>query len=136
MLTELDAKGWELYNVDEDPAETKNLAEKERSRLIAMIGMWYAEAGKYNVLPIDSRGMQRIAEERPQIAVNRSRYVLYPGYAIDPGIGGAENPQSPVLDHGRGRRARRRSGRRAAEHGRKRRRHLAVRPERKALLRA
>ena len=29
---------------------------QERARLIAMIGMWYAEAGKYNVLPIDSRG--------------------------------------------------------------------------------
>ena len=44
-----------------------------------MIGMWYNEAGKYNVLPIDSRGLQRIREERPQIAVNRNRYVLYPG---------------------------------------------------------
>ncbi len=79
MLTELDAKGWELYHVDEDFAETKNLAEKEKGRLIAMIGLWYNEAGKYNVLPIDSRGMQRIAEERPQIAVNRNRYVLYSG---------------------------------------------------------
>ena len=78
-LTELDAKGWELYHVAEDPAETKNLADTERARLIAMIGLWYNEAGKYNVLPIDSRGTQRIAEERPQIAVSRSRYVLYPG---------------------------------------------------------
>ena len=25
-LRELDAKGWELYNVAKDPAETKNLA--------------------------------------------------------------------------------------------------------------
>ncbi len=78
-LTELDAKGWELYHVAEDVAETKNLAEKERARLIAMIGLWYNEAGKYHVLPIDSRGTQRIAEERPQIAVTRNRYVLYPG---------------------------------------------------------
>jgi arylsulfatase A-like enzyme len=78
MLTELDAKGWELYNLNEDFAETNNLAEKERARLIAMIGMWYNEAGKFNVLPIDSRGLQRIREERPQIAGNRNRYVLYP----------------------------------------------------------
>ncbi len=78
-LTELDAKGWELYHVAEDVAETKNLAETERARLIAMIGLWYNEAGKYHVLPIDSRGVQRIAEERPQIAVNRTRYTLYPG---------------------------------------------------------
>ena len=27
-LRELDAKGWELYNVAEDLAETKNLAER------------------------------------------------------------------------------------------------------------
>ena len=79
MLTELDAKGWELYNLNEDFAETNNLAEKEKARLIAMIGMWYNEAGKYNVLPIDSRGLQRVREERPQIAVSRNRYVLYPG---------------------------------------------------------
>jgi arylsulfatase len=78
MLTELDAQGWELYHIAEDPAETKNLAVEERNRFIAMIAMWYTEAGKYNVLPIDGRGVQRIAEERPQIAVNRNRYVLYP----------------------------------------------------------
>jgi arylsulfatase len=44
-----------------------------------MIGMWYVEAGKYNVLPIDSRGTLRFAEERPQIAVTRKKYVYYPG---------------------------------------------------------
>ena len=70
----------------EDFAETNNLADKETARLIAMIGMWYNEAGKYNVLPIDSRGTQRIAEERPQIAISRDRYVLYPGHAIDTGV--------------------------------------------------
>ncbi len=79
MLSELDASGWELYHVAEDVAETTNLAEQERARLIAMITLWYSEAGKYNVLPIDSRGVVRIADERPQIAASRSRYVLYPG---------------------------------------------------------
>src|SRR5579871_1682866 len=79
MLRELDAKGWELYHVAEDAAETRNLAVEERGRLIEMIAMWYNEAGKYNVLPIDSRGTQRIAEERPQIAMSRDRYTLYPG---------------------------------------------------------
>jgi arylsulfatase len=84
-LTELDAKGWELYNLNEDYAETKNLAATERDRLIAMIGMWYAEAGKYNVLPIDSRGTMRMVEERPQIAVARKKYVYYPGTQGVPG---------------------------------------------------
>ncbi len=78
-LTELDMKGWELYDLKNDYAETNNLASKERDRLISMIGMWYNEAGKYNVFPVDGRGTQRIAEERPQISVARNRYVLYNG---------------------------------------------------------
>jgi arylsulfatase len=78
-LIELDAKGWELYDLTEDCGETTNLADKERDRLIAMIGMWYVEAGKYNVLPIDSRGTLRLADPRPQIAVDRKKYVYFPG---------------------------------------------------------
>lgn len=83
-LIELDARGWELYNLNEDFAETNNLAEKQRDRLIAMIGMWYVEAGKYKVLPIDSRGTARLADERPQIAVNRKKYIYYGGTQIVP----------------------------------------------------
>ncbi|MCC8362441.1 arylsulfatase [Lysobacter sp. A6] len=84
-LTELDAHGWELYNLNDDFAETKDLAEADKARLIAMIGMWYVEAGKYNVLPIDSRGTLRLGEERPQIAVGRKKYVYYPGTQVVPG---------------------------------------------------
>ena len=65
-------------------AETNNLAAKERDRLIEMIGMWYVEAGKYNVLPIDSRGTARFADERPQIAAARKHYVYYPGTQVVP----------------------------------------------------
>ena len=49
-----------------------------------MIGMWYVEAGKYKVMPIDSRGVQRLAQERPQIAVDRKQYIYYPGTQIVP----------------------------------------------------
>ena len=83
-LSELDAKGWELYNVKDDPSETRNLANEERERLIAMIGMWYVEAGKYKVLPIDSRLTARITDERPQIAENRKRYIYYAGTQVVP----------------------------------------------------
>jgi arylsulfatase len=83
-LIQLDAQGWELYNLHEDFAETNNLAASERDRLIAMIGMWYVEAGKYNVLPIDSRGTQRFAVERPQITADRQRYIYYPGTQMVP----------------------------------------------------
>ena len=78
-LTELDAKGWELYHVAEDFAENYNLAGEHRDKLIEMIGQWYVEAGKYNVLPVDGRGTARFAEERPQIAKDRTSYTFYPG---------------------------------------------------------
>jgi len=84
-LTELDEKGWELYDLTKDPTETNNLAEKERARLIAMIGMWYAEAGKYNVLPIDGRTTLKFAEPRPQLSVNRDKYTYYAGTQVIPG---------------------------------------------------
>src|SRR5262249_7414152 len=58
-LRELDAKGWELYNLNDDPAETKNLADMHRDTLIEMIALWYSEAGKYRVFPLDSRGTAR-----------------------------------------------------------------------------
>jgi arylsulfatase len=77
-LTELDAKHWELYHVDEDFAENHDVAAENRDKLIEMIAQWYVEAGKYNVLPVDGRGTARFAEERPQIAKDRTSYTLYP----------------------------------------------------------
>ncbi len=92
-LRELDATGWELYNVEVDPAETKNLAEQERAKLIEMIALWYTEAGKYNVLPLDSRGTMRFADERPQIAAERDTYVYFPRTQAVP-----ENVAAKVLN--------------------------------------
>jgi arylsulfatase len=78
-LTELDANAWELYHVAEDFAENHNVADQHRDKLIEMIAQWYVEAGKYNVLPVDGRGQQRFADERPVIAKDRTSYVYYPG---------------------------------------------------------
>jgi arylsulfatase len=78
-LTELDATGWELYHVAEDFAENHDVAAENRPKLIEMIAQWYVEAGKYNVLPVDGRGQQRFADERPVIATDRTRYTYYPG---------------------------------------------------------
>jgi arylsulfatase len=81
-LRELDAKGWELYHVDRDFSETKNLAGENRDKLIEMIALWYVEAGKYQVLPIDARGTARLAAEKPQLAPPRNLYVYYPRTSV------------------------------------------------------
>ncbi|MFE9804381.1 arylsulfatase [Streptomyces goshikiensis] len=78
-LDDLDAHHWELYHVDEDIAETRNLAQQHRSKLIEMIALWYVEAGKYNVMPIDGSVLQRIMTERPQITENRTSYTFRSG---------------------------------------------------------
>ncbi len=84
-LTELDASAWELYHLEEDWTESHDVAAEQRDKLIEMISLWYVEAGKYNVLPVDGRGQQRFADERPTIAVDRSRYTYYPGTQEVPG---------------------------------------------------
>ncbi|HEY4136418.1 MAG TPA: sulfatase-like hydrolase/transferase [Alphaproteobacteria bacterium] len=77
-LRELDAKGWELYDLSADPTESKDLAKEKPEKLIEMIATWYTEAGKYNVLPLDSRGTLRFGDERPQLTKDRQTYVYYP----------------------------------------------------------
>ena len=90
-LSRLDAEGWELYHVAQDVAETHDVASEHRDKLIALIGMWYAEAGKYGVLPIDGSGLARVLVEKPLVAVPRDRYVYRPGtqsipYAAGPRV--------------------------------------------------
>jgi arylsulfatase len=77
-LTDLDAHHWELYHVAEDPAENHDLAEEHRDKLIELISTWYAEAGKYDVFPIDASATERLMTERPQVAEPRAQYVFRP----------------------------------------------------------
>jgi arylsulfatase len=77
-LTDLDAHHWELYHVAADFAENHDIAAENREKLIEMIATWYVEAGKFNVLPVDGRGVQRFVEERPHIAPDRTHYTYYP----------------------------------------------------------
>ena len=77
-LSKLDATGWELYHVEEDFAENHNVAADHRDKLIELIGMWYVEAGRYGVLPIDGSGLARMIAEKPMVTAPRDRYVYYP----------------------------------------------------------
>ena len=78
-LSELDANSWELHHIDEDFAETRDLAAEHCDKAIELISLWYVEAGKYGVLPIDGGALAQMTVERPTIATARTSYTFRPG---------------------------------------------------------
>lgn len=80
-----DKDEWELYHVDEDRSESKNLAAQHPEKLKGLIDAWFEEAEKNFVLPLDDRSAREILTvERPQAEPVRNRYVYYPGSAPVP----------------------------------------------------
>jgi arylsulfatase len=77
----LDAQKWELYHVDSDFSESNTLADKHPEKLKELIELWWIEAGKYNVLPLDSRMQLRMGERKPSTVSQGNRHVYYAGMA-------------------------------------------------------
>jgi len=72
---------WELYNTDEDFSQFEDRAAKFPEKVKVMEQIWWVEAAKNNVLPLDGRSTARLVEPRPQITAGRSRYEYFPGSA-------------------------------------------------------
>ena len=72
---------WELYHVERDFSECENLADRHPEKLAELVERWWVEAGKYNVLPLDSRMQLRMGERKPSTVPAGNRYVYYPGGA-------------------------------------------------------
>ena len=83
-LAALEASGWELYHLDEDWSETRNVAAEHPEKLAELVDLWWAEAEKYQVLPIDGQVLERLTVEKPTIAGPRDKFVFYPGGASVP----------------------------------------------------
>ncbi len=76
---------WELYHVDVDRSESKNLAKDHHEKLQALIKAWSEEAEKNLVLPLDDRTPAEILGiERPSEEPTRDRYTYFPGSAPVP----------------------------------------------------
>ena len=71
---------WELYNVADDYSEANDLAAKEPRKLRELQDLFWAEAGKYNVLPIDNSKVERFdVSLRPSLTQGRTEFTYYPG---------------------------------------------------------
>ena len=75
---------WELYDVEADPAESRNLAAQEPVKLREMIDLWWREARRFGVLPLDNRAFSELVFERPHAIPPRARYVYRPNGAMVP----------------------------------------------------
>ncbi len=69
---------WELYHVAEDLSETRDLAEQEPERLEALKELWWKEARRNQVLPLDNRILHTILNPRPDHRRPRDEFVYYP----------------------------------------------------------
>ncbi|MCP5028884.1 MAG: arylsulfatase [Actinomycetia bacterium] len=77
--TPLDADVWELYHLDEDFSECNDLAQAEPDRLRQMVDLFWAEAGRYGVLPIQPRMASLFGGHRtPGTPRDRNTYLYYP----------------------------------------------------------
>jgi len=70
---------WMLFHIDEDFSESTDVADQYPEKLEELRQLWWNQARRFNVLPLDGRGVVRQAEPRPQMAAPRSRYVYYAG---------------------------------------------------------
>jgi arylsulfatase A-like enzyme len=62
---------WELYHVAEDPTEFNDLAAKMPDKLKQMQDLFYAEARKHDVLPLDNSSLTRWNTPRPNLTGGR-----------------------------------------------------------------
>ncbi len=76
---------WELYNLKEDRAQMRNVADEHRDILEKLKGLWYYYAGVYHGLPLDDRSaLEIMMTPRPQPSKPRNRYIYYPDTADVP----------------------------------------------------
>lgn len=77
--TPFDEDQWELYHLDSDFSETRDLASNEPGRLETLKRLWWREAEKHKVLPLDDRFGQRFAENAARILGRRRRFIFHRG---------------------------------------------------------
>lgn len=58
--TDFDADTWELYHLDSDFSESTDLAGKHPEKLRELVDLWWEEARRHHVLPLDDRDRERI----------------------------------------------------------------------------
>jgi arylsulfatase A-like enzyme len=76
----IDDYKWELYDITKDFSQANNLADKEPKRLREMQELFWIEAARHNVLPLDNSKLERMnVDNRPSLTRGRALFTYYPG---------------------------------------------------------
>jgi len=75
---------WELYHVAEDLSETDDLAGAEPERLAAMVALWWEEAARNDVLPLDNRPLWALINKKPDHRRVRAVFRYFQGGSVVP----------------------------------------------------
>lgn len=76
--TDFETEQWELYHLDNDFSEVHNLAEQMPSKLTELKERWWAEAGRYGVMPLDDSDVLFKPPYRPGAPRWRNEYSYFP----------------------------------------------------------
>ena len=77
--TPFDNDVWELYHLEQDFAECKDLAASHPEKLAELQALWWREAQANQVLPMDDRFGPRFAENGRRFHGQRTKFVLHAG---------------------------------------------------------
>ena len=71
---------WELYKISDDFSEAIDLAAEEPAKLKELQDLFWTEAEKYNVLPLENGRIDRFdVNNRPSLTTGRDEFTYYPG---------------------------------------------------------
>jgi arylsulfatase A-like enzyme len=76
----IDDYKWELYDITKDFSQANNLAAMEPQKLREMQELFWIEAARHNVLPLDNSKLERMnVDNRPSLTRGRALFTYYPG---------------------------------------------------------
>ena len=65
---------WELYNVTKDWTQADDVAAANPTKLKELQDLFWVEAQKYQVLPLDASSFTRVIAQRPSITAGRAEF--------------------------------------------------------------
>jgi arylsulfatase A-like enzyme len=69
---------WELYDINTDWTQNRDLAAQNPDKVKELEAVWWQEARKYNVMPLDASVVSRLVTPRPSITAGRTEFA-FPG---------------------------------------------------------